>query len=172
MSRSCSLLVCGLVLVLAVLVAGCSAPVERPTDGTNVSVSVTNENATTQEVRIAVVAGDFDAVELTYRNGSTRRLTVPNVSAIPSGALADVSDFRILGPDVQHTAYRLAPGSGRSASYTVDGPATVVYTYWPRGAERVTDYGAVGCERGATLDARIVVGASGSDSATVTCRSG
>ncbi|WP_424017952.1 hypothetical protein ACOZ4N_19080 [Halorientalis pallida] len=173
MSRSRSLFVCRLALALAVLVAGCSAPVERPVDGTDVSVSVTNENATSQEVRIAVVAGDFDAVELTYRNGSTRRLAVSNVAAIPPAALVGVVDFRVSGTDVQHTAYRLAPGSGRGAGYTVDGPATVVYAYWPRGGERVTDYGAFGCGPFDTeLDARIVVGTTGSDSASVTCRSG
>jgi hypothetical protein len=147
--------------------------VASPGDTTNVSVSVTNENATSQEVRIAVVAGDFDAVELTYRNGSTRRLAVSNVSAIPSAALVEVSDLVVLGPDLQRQSYRLAPGTGRGASHTVDGPATVVYAYWPQGADRVTDYGAFGCGgSSADLDARIVVGATGSDSATVTCRSG
>lgn len=122
---------------------------------------------------LAVLAGDFDAVELTYRNGSTRRLAVSSVSAIPRNAFVGVSDVRVLWPAVQHAAYRLAPGSGRGPSHTVDGPATVVYAYWPQGAERVTDYGAFGCGQFDTdLDARIVAGTNGSDSASVTCRNG
>ncbi|WP_336001998.1 hypothetical protein [Halorientalis halophila] len=166
-------LACALLFALALLAAGCTAPAEDPATGTNVSVSVTNEHASAQEVRIAVVTGEYDGIDLTYRNGSTRRVVGSNVSAIPPAALANVTDFAVRGDDVQRRSYRLTPGSGTGATYGVDGPATVVYAYWPRGGERVTDYGQLGCgQSNAVLDARLVIGANGSDSATVTCRGG
>ncbi|WP_299262663.1 hypothetical protein [Halorientalis sp.] len=91
-----------------------------------------------------------------------RRAASPFGSATPSAALVGVVDFRVSGTDVQHTAYRLAPRSARGPGYSVDGPATAAYAYWPRGGERVTDYNAFGCGPFDTeLDARIVVGATG-----------
>jgi hypothetical protein len=110
----------------------------------------------------------FTAIVVVYRNRIAPATFGTKFASCPAASVAGV---RILGTDVQHTAYRLDLGSGRGASHTVAAPATVVYASWPRTADRVTDDGALGCGQfDSETDARIVV-ADGSDSATVTCRS-
>lgn len=161
-----------LAVTLAIALAGRSVPIvdDRPT--TDVSVSVTNRADTTHAVRTAVVPDGFEAVDVTYRNGSTRRLLVTETSEIRPATLRNATNFSVVGANVQTHAFRLDPDSGRSTVYE-DLPTnvSVVYAAWPVGADRIGDYGTLGCSsRTNNLDASVTLLPDGNTDTGVVCR--
>jgi hypothetical protein len=160
-----------LALAVAVVLAGCSVPIvdDRPT--TDVSVSVTNRADTTHEVRTAVVPDGFEAVDVTYRNGSTRRLLVTGTSEIRPAALRNATNLSVVGATVQNRVFRLGPDSGRSTVYEdISANVSVVYAAWPVGADRISNYGTLSCSYRATyLDASVTLYVDGNTDTAVDC---
>ena len=134
-------------LALAVLLAlaGCNAPTEDPT-GTNVSVTVTNQAETRYDVRITLATEPYRSVEITYENGSTRRVDATSLDEIPPGRFDTATDFTIDAAYVQTRRYTLTPGSGSGATYTDLPPnVTVVHFLRPRGSDTIGTIGISQC---------------------------
>jgi hypothetical protein len=115
-------------LLLVVPLAGCGlAP---PTDGgTTVAVSVANEAETLRVVTVSVVPGGFDAVTVTYADGSERTVDASSLDGVPADALDGAVGVRAAGEGVQTARYDLPPGTGRGQTF--DGPrgnVTVLYS--------------------------------------------
>jgi len=158
--------------VLVSALAGCSVPVSDDRATTDVSVSVTNRADTAHEVRTAVVPDGFEAVDVTYRNGSTRRLLVSETSEIRPATLRNATNFSVVGSDVSNRAFRLGSDSERSTVYEdVPGNVSVVYAAWPVGADRISNYGALSCSASAdTLEASLTLYPEDNADSTVICR--
>lgn len=159
------------VLAVAALVAGCGTVDDDP-EPVSVSVTVTNQAESPQEVRVAVVPGEFEAVDVTYDNGTTRRLLVTETAEIRAAALVDARNVTVVGDGVRRRAARFGPGEGASYLYgEAPANARVVYVVWPADADRVTTYGTLACDTtGTDLEASVTVRSDDDVSASVTCR--
>ncbi|MFB6141706.1 MAG: hypothetical protein ABEJ30_00005 [Halorientalis sp.] len=162
MSRAAAVCLAGLLAL-----AGCAAPSGSPTS--DVSVSVTNRADTTYEVRTAVVSDGFAALDVTYRNGTTRRVLASRMSDVPSAALVNAANVSVVGAEAAR-AERLAPGEGLATLYEdVPGNVSVLYVAWPPGADRIRTYGALSCAAGQHVEASVTL-YPGNDDASVVCR--
>jgi hypothetical protein len=135
-----------LALALLLALAGCNVSTEDGRTGENVSVTVTNQAETRYDVRVTLATEPFDAVEITYQNGSTRRLDVTSLDGVPPGRFDDATDFTVEAGFVQTRRYTLTPGSGTGATYTDVPPnTTVVHFLRPRGADTIGTVGISKC---------------------------
>ena len=138
-------------VVLAAL-AGCAAPAAEDGETRNVSVTVANDADTAYDVRITLATEPFDGVEITYRNGSTRRLAVERIDRIPPARLERATDVTVEADPVQTRRYTLTAGSGTGATYAdVPDDTTVVYFLRARTSDANASVGTVHCGGGSRL---------------------
>ena len=163
-------------LAIAVLVvtAGCSAPpAAEPT--TDLSVSLSNEHDEPYRVTVAVVPDGFEAVEVTYANGTTRRVDATSLDSIPRSALDGAVGFAPVGPGVESRVYDLEPGTGVGDTFpTVPRNATVVDVVGRPTAtdptETLRSFGAANCGGSATVEFSLRIDPDGSLSSSNACR--
>jgi hypothetical protein len=159
-----------LALALLLALAGCNVPETSP-DEDVVSVSLTNEADRTHDVWITIAAEPFEAVEITYRNGSTRRVPVESLDQLDAGRFDGATNLTILADRVQRQRFALEPDTGIGKTYT-DVPAdpTVVYFSRVRGDDAVRNVGVATCGAGpGVTDLRLTVRPDGSYSVETTC---
>jgi len=160
-----------LVLVALAALAGCAAPAAEDDETRNVSVTVTNDADTAFDVRITLATEPFDGVEVTYRNGSTRRLAVDRIDRIPPERLERATDVTVDADPAQTRRYTLTAGSGTGATYTdVPDDTTVVYFLRARSGNSNASVGTVHCGTGSRLtEATIDISPDRSFSVTNAC---
>ena len=92
---------------LALLVAGCNAPVAEPTPGgpgpgsgtptaqpTNLSITVENPTRGPYAVSVAVVPGAVEGLTVSYADGTTRTYEPATLATLSPNALDNVTDVR------------------------------------------------------------------------------
>jgi hypothetical protein len=166
MSRRLPLLALALLLVLA----GCTAP-EAPSDEDVVSVSVTNEADRTYDVWVTVATRPFEAVAVTYRNGTTREYAVERIDQLAPGRFDGATNLTVKAETVQRHRYTVEPNTGIGATYT-DVPAdpAVVHFSRVRDGEAVRNVGVAGCGGGpGVTDLDITIRSDGSTEAETAC---
>jgi hypothetical protein len=135
-----------------VVVAGCAAPTApAPDDGTtDVSVSLSNDHDEPYRVTLSLVAGEYESVEVSYVDGTTRRVGATSPAEVPRSALDGAVGFVPVGPTVESAVYDLRPGTGVGDTVP-DAPENVTLVYVvgrPTAtdpADTLRSYGAVTC---------------------------
>jgi hypothetical protein len=161
-----------LAFVALAALAGCAAPAAEDGDtGRNVSVTVTNNADTAYDVRVVLATEPFDGVEITYRNGSTRRLAVDRIDRIPPARLERATDIAVEADPVRTRRYTLTGGTGTGATYTdVPDDTTVVYFLRARDGTGNASVGTVHCGGGSRLtELTVDINPDGSFSVTNAC---
>lgn len=171
MTRSLS----AVTLSLLLLGAGCTMPAMDGDVGENeraVAVSLSNQDDEPYAVRIALASGDLEGVRVTYENGSSRILDVPDVSALPPAVRANVTDVEPIGEGLRSERFVLEPGSGLGTTFDAVRPESrLIYVVSSAGGNRnVRSLGTTRCAAtDARLDFSLTVGPDSAIDVSTTC---
>lgn len=167
-----------LALLLSLTLAGClsvggAPPTAVPGPTQNVTLEVSNEATVTHQFTVSVVAGDFEGIEVTYRNGSLREFPDADALAdVPNEALDGAVLLRPMAADAVVRVHRLTPGSGVASTVgAVPRNATVLYAVSiPSKRDSLRGVGVVTCGDAEALHLVVRVNAEGAVEVHTTCR--